>query len=485
MRTSTRLPAVVAGLSLLGAPVAQAQDAPALVTTAALPVRMTMETSTFAFETGKTLVDVYLAVEARSLLFRAASGGGFEAILPLAVDLGPPSDGGAVGGTPARVWADSTALRFALADTAGIGDGRSFLHAFRAAVTPGEYELRVRVPGTDDRPTLELRRDVRVPVYDDASRVAISDITLASSISPSEDATNPFYRSGVLVRPNATLVFGEALPRLYFYSEVYRAGRGMAPGDTAYTVYTYVSSADRAQAVAGLERRTTRRVRPTDIVAGSFDVRTLPSGAYALRVAVLTSGNAVVSEQSRRFYIYNPDVPVAMSNSTDLDFETSLYATLDEAEALRSLAHLDPVMAERERRRVRELPDLDARRRYLWQYWQERDPNPQTALNEAREEYYRLVAYANERYGSYQTEGWRTDRGRALLKYGLPSSIEPHMNDRETRPYEIWYYNNIPGEGQATFVFGDRRGNGSFEQVSSTVSGERSVPDWQRVLTIR
>ncbi len=496
MRTLLR--GAVAALTL--APVALVPPAlhaqtPDVVTTGPLPIRLTLDTGTFAFETGRTLLELHLAVEARSLAFTAAPGGGFEALLPLTFSLAPPSDA-AIAAAPAPVWADSATVRFALADTAGMGDGRSFLHVVRAPVPPGDYELRVGVPGSGgmladgstaagSRQSLELRRDIRVPAYDDASRVALSEITLASSIAPSNDTTNPFYRSGVLVRPNATQVFGEGLSRLFYYAEVYRPGRAVAAGDTSYTLYAYVASGDRPQAIGNLERRTARRVREVDVLAGSFDVSTLPSGTYTLRVAVLSSGSAAVAEQSRRFYVYNPDVPGAAGSIADVDYETSLYATLDEAEVGRSISHLDALVAERERRRVRALPDLDARRRYLWEFWQQRDPNPQTAINEAREDYYRRLAYANERYGSPQQEGWRTDRGRVLLRFGLPSSIEPHLYERDSKPYEVWYFNNVPGEGQATFVFGDLRGGGVFEQISSTIAGERSVPDWQRVLSSR
>ena len=141
-----------AAAALTLAPVALAPPAlhaqtPDVVTTGPLPVRLTLDTGTFAFETGRTLLELHLAIEARSLAFTAAPGGGFEALLPLTFALAPPSDA-AIAAAPAPVWADSATVRFALADTAGMGDGRAFLHVVRAPVPPGDYELRVGVPGT-------------------------------------------------------------------------------------------------------------------------------------------------------------------------------------------------------------------------------------------------------------------------------------------------------------------------------------------------
>ncbi len=75
-------------------------------------------------------------------------------------------------------------------------------------------------------------------------------------------------------------------------------------------------------------------------------------------------------------------------------------------------------------------------------------------------------------------EGWKTDRGRALIKYGSPSNIEPHLYDRGFKPYELWEYNNIPREAQALLIFADVTGFGEFDLLHSTVTGERKMGNW-------
>ena len=115
-------------------------------------------------------------------------------------------------------------------------------------------------------------------------------------------------------------------------------------------------------------------------------------------------------------------------------------------------------------------------------FWNKRDPNPATPVNEFKDEFYQRVQYANDRYTTRGMEGWETDRGRILVKYGLPTNIEPHLFDRGVRPHEIWEYNNIPGEGQAQFIFADRNGFGEFELIHSTVAGERRLANWQEEL---
>lgn len=478
--------ALAAGLL---APAASAQaltlttEAPALH-----PVQINLDHGTFALDAATSLVEVYLALEARTLPFVAAAAGGFEARLPVDFAFVPVTDGG--GAEPAAVWTDSTTLRFAVADTAALTDGRQFIHVVRAAVPPGEYELRVALPRAGATPELALRREVRVPDYAVAGRIGLSDLTLATQITRGGDASDPFFRNGVTIRPNATQVFGQTLSQLFYYAEVYGATAAVARGDSAYTLYAYVSEANRPQPFAGLERRVRRPAREVDAVVNGFDLRRVPSGTYSLHLVVLGENNEALAEGSRRFYVYNPNVQATAGVVADVDFETSPYAGLPQGEIDRSLAHLDLIASERDRRRVRDLKEggadadakLDEQRRFLWEFWRVRDPNPTTAVNEFREEFYRRLQYADDRYSRAGKEGWRSDRGRVIVKYGIPTNVEPHLYDRGYKPYEIWNYNNIPGEGQAMFVFADRNGYGEFELLSSTVPGERSLPDWDRAI---
>src|ERR1051326_9007612 len=93
-------------------------------------------------------------------------------------------------------------------------------------------------------------------------------------------------------------------------------------------------------------------------------------------------------------------------------------------------------------------------------FWQRRDPTPDTAENEYKEEHYRRIAYANEHYAAGMP-GWRTDRGRIYIMYGPPTSIDSHPaggpyqrpaeeggGETETYPFETWRYRYLDGIGQ-------------------------------------
>jgi GWxTD domain-containing protein len=390
-------------------------------------------------------------------------------------------------GTPVDpVFDDTSAVQFMVADTSALQSGQMFVHQYRAVVPPGEYELNIRIPGdtASDRLDVTLRRDVVVPDYARADLVRLSDITLASSITPSSNRTGAYYKNGLEITPNANQLFGGGVSQVFYYAEAYNVGSA-DPAASEYTAFAYVSEANRPQPIAGMESRTKRAVRSPDVLVGSFNVRALPSGSYFLRLALLNDDNEAMVEQSRKFFVYNPDVQRAAPVADEVSFEASEFAALSDEQLDETLKRVDLIATDRERRRIKSIEDGDERRRFLYDFWLVRDPDPSTRRNEFRDEFYRRLQFSNERYTTTFSEGWKSDRGRVVVKHGVPSAIEPHLYDRGVAPHEIWQFNNIPGEGQALFIFADMQGFGEFELIHSTVAGERKSPNWQAELARR
>jgi GWxTD domain-containing protein len=109
---------------------------------------------------------------------------------------------------------------------------------------------------------------------------------------------------------------------------------------------------------------------------------------------------------------------------------------------------------------------------FIRTFWERRDPTPGTLANEYREEHYRRIEVANERFTT-ATDGWRTDRGKIYIRFGEPSNIDRNdsagsttMRSGEnhmTVPFETWEYRNIPGIGYVKVTFVDRKMNGNYE----------------------
>jgi len=118
------------------------------------------------------------------------------------------------------------------------------------------------------------------------------------------------------------------------------------------------------------------------------------------------------------------------------------------------------IITDEERAAFRQLSNDEERDQFIEQFWLRRDPTPDTAENEYKEEHYRRIAYANEHFAS-GVPGWKTDRGRMYVMYGKPDEIESHPSggnyqrpaeegggSTSTFPFEVWRYRYLEGVGQ-------------------------------------
>jgi GWxTD domain-containing protein len=118
------------------------------------------------------------------------------------------------------------------------------------------------------------------------------------------------------------------------------------------------------------------------------------------------------------------------------------------------------IITDEEMSAFKKLSNNAERDTFIEQFWQRRDPTPDTAENEYKEEHYRRIAYANEHFAA-GIPGWRTDRGRIYIMYGKPDSTDSHPmggpyqrpaeeggGQTETFPFEVWRYRYLEGIGQ-------------------------------------
>jgi GWxTD domain-containing protein len=103
-----------------------------------------------------------------------------------------------------------------------------------------------------------------------------------------------------------------------------------------------------------------------------------------------------------------------------------------------------------ERREWENILPIPDRRKFIADFWQRRDPTPETPRNERRESFERRVAFADATFGSEGTRGAYTDRGRVFILLGAPSMVQrrPLMNRDNVRvlnemvdgTMELWVY---------------------------------------------
>ena len=133
------------------------------------------------------------------------------------------------------------------------------------------------------------------------------------------------------------------------------------------------------------------------------------------------------------------------------------------------------ILTDEEKDLFNKLTNDDERDAFIEQFWRRRDPDPNTSINEFKEEHYRRIAYANEHFTS-GVEGWVTDRGRIYITFGPPNTIEDHQGGRYRRRYEEgglytavyafqrWFYTYIPGIGDGVEIeFVDASKTGEYK----------------------
>lgn len=440
---------------------------------AQVPIQVRLDAGTFRYTEDQTLVEVYLSFGAQTLPFER-SADGFVATMPVRVQLLPVATAAPADTERAPVYDQTLPFQYVMTDTTALTSGQVFVEQVRLAAVPGEYELDIRLM-PEGRSQVRLARDLRIPAYAEAQTAAISSVQLAADIQRATDGSDPLSKSGLSIRPNPDAFYGGAQGAVQYYAEVYDPP---AQSDT-YTLLTFVTETDGGAPLPGHETRSERTVRPVDVVAARMDISTLPSGIYHLRLVVLDEANQSVAEQSKRFYVINPDVERPQVGPDVMSYEETLFASMVEEELALNVRHARVIASSREEEQIRQLNTDEDRRRFLTAFWTARDEDGLPSSNQARRTFYERLSFVNDRYREVGQDGYETDRGRIYLKYGPPTEIDRRIFEANAFPHEIWAYDNIPGEGRSVFVFVDRFSSDRFELLHSDVTGEVSIPNWR------
>jgi len=351
--------------------------------------------------------------------------------------------------------------------------GAFFPYTFRYYLVPGTYGLATSLVQLDGQSVSKKDQQITVPAISDT--FGLSEIALGAEMQFDAEES-PFTRNGIRFVPNPGAFYGSELPMLYYYAECY----GLDTSETASDSVTVVRSVKYGDQNIDAKLPSTR-VLPKPgaslVIADGFPAYTLKTGTYLLEVTV-REDNRPDRVSRRKFYVYRA-ADIAQGYTPDLDLEMKhallssggdILHTIDPDSALDIMGY---IVTKQDERRVRNM-DSDGKRRYLIEFWNEREPNDPEAANR----YFARAAEANHRYGFLNQEGWRTDRGRILVQHGEPDFIDRRYAEAQVPDHEIWHYDRI--EGGVLFVFFDRAGFGDLDLVHSTMRGEIYNPDWAK-----
>ena len=118
------------------------------------------------------------------------------------------------------------------------------------------------------------------------------------------------------------------------------------------------------------------------------------------------------------------------------------------------------IITDQELKAFKSLSNDEERDNFIENFWQRRNPSPDSPENEFKEEHYRRIAYANDHFAAGKP-GWKTDRGHIYIAFGKPDSEDSHPSggsyerpmeegggETSTFPFTVWHYRYLEGIGE-------------------------------------
>jgi GWxTD domain-containing protein len=345
------------------------------------------------------------------------------------------------------------------------------------ATAPGRYRLDVTVQ--DSVSGRKQSSSLDVQALTDTS--IASDLLLAPRmrLAVAEDTVpNPgeFRAGNSLVVASARVILTPLQPKVFYLLEVYgdreRTGSlGVVVKDSTGAVTTKTPEVPANVAAGG------------SVLQGQLDLTGLPPGNYTM-VATLKLADRTV-ERTAEFTMAGLAATLARDTArraVERNTDQGYFGELGAEDLNRAEAPLIYVAEPHELSVWNDNLSVEAKRRFLTEFWRKRDPTPGTSRNERREQFYAAIEYANKTFregGRNPVSGWRSDRGRIFIKNGAPDQVLRREREGRAPPYEVWSY--AKGKGYY-YIFADRSGFGAFSLLSSNDLKEPGVPGWGDVL---
>lgn len=324
---------------------------------------------------------------------------------------------------------------------------------------PGVYSADVSLKDVNGSNSASASFIVSIPQFQ-ADSLQASQIEFVSGIEKA-GGNKTFLKGNSSVIPNPSRRFGILNPVLYLYYELYNAP---SVGSGTLNV-TYTIKSQDGKTVKTYPSMMVKKSKDPAAVINGVNVSAIPTGIYKFQVTASDSATGQEVTFGRNFEVIQMDYARQKPPISPEDAEI----------AGRILKYI----ATPEQYKIYEGLNLTGKAQFLVQYWKRLDPTPETDANELLEKIQQRYNYANQNFGWGRQEGWASDRGRILIKYGFPDDIERHVYESDSVPYEIWSYNK---EKSYIFVFADERSDGHYKLIHSTRENEVHNESWMEQL---
>lgn len=310
-----------------------------------------------------------------------------------------------------------------------------------------------------------------------ATSLEVSDVIFATDIRKAvSGAASALNKNGYEIRVNPHLLYGETQSTLFYYFEAYNLNTALR-GDF-YKSYWHIEN-ENGEKVAGLDgsHRTKKRLHDNSIEMGTANISALPTGVFAFVYGIADSAKNPLALRRKKFYVYQ-GAPTMLAVAPS---SLNVVAQLQDHELDEEFSRMQHIIQPEDKKLYSNLSNAEAKREFISSLWEAYKPEEYTAGVSFRQVYLSRARYAETQFPSALRAGWKGDRGRVYILYGPPSHVERETSNPNTKPYEVWRYDDL--QGGVIFVFADRTGFKNYELVHSTHRDELQNPDWERSIS--
>jgi len=422
--------------------------------------------SVFRSTSTKSIVEVYFSFTQNSLLY-VKSGSDFVGVGNTQIIIVDQSNS-------SEVFNEIYGLQSVVKDTSKSKLVSRLIGQQNLTVPVGNYEITFIGSDKNDQSKKDtIKLVLNLKPFED-TKASLSSLQLSSMIDKSNDKTSIFYKNGVEITPNPNLLFGNNLNKVYYYTEVYFPAVDFKT-DSSMVI---INISDLSGNVLSEKRKNVNIKNEVYAETGFFNVDSLPTGSYVMRISLADNPANKKIVREKKFYIFNTVKKENFSVIYEKDFLQSEFVTLREDQVEDEFSKIIYIRSSIENKEWENLRTLDDKRKFLFNFWKRRDPNLLTPRNEARDDYFKRIKEANKLYKQSFTDGWKSDRGRIYVIYGVPTDVDKHFMETDIRNYEIWTYDYVEGGTMCVFAEIATSGEGSYFLVHSTMRNEFRDPNW-------
>ncbi|MFH0736688.1 MAG: GWxTD domain-containing protein [bacterium] len=308
--------------------------------------------------------------------------------------------------------------------------GKNFKYFYQVFnLVPGKYVLRSEIIDKDSKKNGVTEAVINVTTFTD--KINISDLILVSGIINDR------------IVPNISRYVTSEDTSFTFFYDLF--------SDTTKQISVEYLIKDKAEKEIYSDKSVLNVKKDKNRIFKTIHNCKFSIGEYILTVKITDENNNIQKNMIKKFFSRVAGFPQSI---VDLD---------------KAVDQMMYIAGNDEMDFIEEAADYEEKLNRFKAYWKTKDPSPNNEENEVFNEYYRRVAYANEKFKHYY-DGWKTDMGMVYIILGPPSNVERHPFEYDSKPYEIWEYYSI----NKSFLFIDESGFGEYRLAN------RTYGDWFR-----